>query len=260
MTKQKLLTPEREKRILQLLGESGNSITALSKELDVSEATIRRDLQSLEKQGKARRVHGGAVKIKKLDTEPLYRDKAILFADKKDHIAKLAVNLVNDSDIIYLDGGSTIVNFARHLTHKRNLTIVTNSLAAIAELLDSNHNLIFVGGEVRKLSRTVVGPLTNEIINKIQINKAFLGTFGFTIEQGISTTDANEAYTKEIIMKKANEVIVLSDSSKLGVPSFVTSGSIDDIDILVTDSGISAEFAEQLNEKNIEIVGANGDI
>ena len=134
------------------------------------------------------------------------------------------------------------------------MTIVTNSLAAIAELVKTEHNLIFIGGEVRKISRTVVGTLTNEIISKIQIDKAFLGTFGFTIEDGISTTDANEAYTKELVMKKANEVIVIADSSKLGIPSFVASGKISDIDILVTDKNIDAEFADQLKEKNIRLI------
>ncbi len=250
----KLLTSEREKIILNALSDTGNGISELSKKVNVSEATVRRDLQSLEQQGKVKRVHGGAVLVKKLEIEPLYTEKASQNALEKTYIANLALELINDSDTIYLDGGSTIVQLAKLLDKKNNLTIVTNSLAAIAELVKTEHNLIFIGGEVRKISRTVVGTLTNEIISKIQINKAFLGTFGFTIEDGISTTEANEAYTKELVMKKANEVIVIADSSKLGTPSFVASGKISDIDILITDKNIDAEFAEQLKEKNIRLI------
>ncbi len=250
--KTKLLGEERESFILDALVHSGNGICELSKLLEVSEATVRRDLQSLEKQGKVKRVHGGAVLVKKSNIEPLYTEKAAFNSLEKAYIAKLSLDLINDSDTIYLDGGSTVVQLAKLLDQKNNLTIITNSLAAIAELVKTGHRLIFIGGEVRKISRTVVGTLTNEIIKKLKIDKAFMGTLGFTIENGISTTDTNEAFTKELVMKKANEIIVLADSSKLGISSAVSSGKISDIDTLVTDKGISATYAEKL--ENIRII------
>jgi DeoR/GlpR family transcriptional regulator of sugar metabolism len=133
------------------------------------------------------------------------------------------------------------------------LTIVTNSIMAAAELMESPHRLILLGGEFRAISRTLVGPLTGQIVNSLNINKAFMGTIGFTVESGISTTDPNEAYTKELIMRHAAKVIILADSSKIGVPSFVTSGSLEDIDVLISDANISEKIVEELTEKGIEV-------
>ncbi|MCF6175179.1 MAG: DeoR/GlpR family DNA-binding transcription regulator [Victivallaceae bacterium] len=252
--KRKLLSPERENMILQALGEGIQTITELSEKLNVSEATVRRDLQSLELQGKAKRVHGGAVRTKFPRIEPLFNEKAGFQAEEKQIIADKALDFIDDDDTIYLDGGSTVLGLAKKLGGKKNLTIVTNSLMAAAELMESGHQLIMIGGEFRPLSRTVVGPLTARLIEPLAISKAFMGTIGFSLEDGISTTAPNEAYTKELVMRKAAKVIVLADSSKIGTPSLVTSGSLDDIDVLITDPGISAKAIKELQKKKIEVV------
>ncbi len=252
--KRKLLSPEREQLILQSLGENVRTIAELSEELEVSEATVRRDLQSLESQGKIKRVHGGAIRTKFPRTEPVFTEKASLHAAEKSRIAELALEFIEDSDTIYLDGGSTIQALAKLLHQRRNLTIVTNSLMAAADLMESGHKLVLVGGEFRPLSRTLVGPLTSHIINTIHIDKAFLGTIGFSADDGISTTDANEAYTKEQIMRRAGKVLLLVDSSKIGVPSFAVSGSLKDIDIIITDQGIAAKYVRQLEKLKIKVV------
>ena len=250
----KLLPQERETLILQALGAGMRTIVGLSEELGVSEATVRRDLDSLEDQGKVRRVHGGAMRVKFPRTEPVFDQKSALHSIEKKHIAEAALEFIEDGDTIYLDGGSTIAGLAKLLERRSNLTIVTNSLIAASSLMESSHHLILVGGEFRSLSRTMVGPLTAKIIESISISKAFMGTIGFTIEDGISTTDPNEAYTKEIVMNRAEKVFLLVDSSKIGTPSFAVSGRTDDIDVLITDPGISAEAVKALMEKSIEIV------
>jgi DeoR/GlpR family transcriptional regulator of sugar metabolism len=252
--KRKLLSAERERLILKALSDGTGSLTELSELLNVSEATVRRDLQSLEEQGKARRVHGGAVRVQFPRTEPIFAEKAAFHADEKDHIANLALDMIDDGDSIYLDGGSTVLTLARKLDQRKNLTIVTNSIMAAAELMESPHRLILLGGEFRAISRTLVGPLTAQIVNALNINKAFIGTIGFTVEDGISTTEPSEAYTKELIMRRAAKVIVLVDSSKIGVPSFATSGSLKDIDVVISDCNISEEVIEKLNEQDVEVV------
>ncbi len=252
--KRKLLSPERERLILQALGDGVRTITELSEKLGVSEATVRRDLQSLEEQGKAKRVHGGAVRNKFPRTEPIFDEKATFHAREKDVIAKAALTFIEDNDTIYLDGGSTVLNLAKRLDSKKNLTIVTNSMMAAAALMESDHKLILIGGEFRAISRTFVGPLTGKIISSLTINKAFLGTIGFSIQDGISTTDANEAYTKGLIMDRAEKVFVLVDSSKIGSPSFATSGTLSDIDILITDPGIPERALKELRKKNIQVI------
>ena len=253
-SKRKLLTPEREEIILSEPGEEAKTISELSGKLDVSEATVRRDLLSLEEQGKVKRVHGGAVKMKFPESEPVFKEKESIRPEEKERIAKLALGLINDKDTIYLDGGSTVLALAKMLGAKKGLTVVTNSLMAAAELMESGHNLIIVGGKFRPLSRTLVGPLTSKIIETLHVDKAFLGTIGFTIEDGISTTDADEAFTKELILKRADKTILLADSSKLGKKSFAVSGSVSDIDVVITDSSVPASISKELKKRGIDLL------
>lgn len=250
----KLLSIERERLILKLLGKGYTTITELSSKIGVSEATIRRDLDSLEGLEKVRRVHGGAVKVKDIESEPVFIEKASRNAEGKETIANLALSLIEDSDVIYLDGGSTIQELAKLLSQKNGLTIVTNSIMAVVELFETEHRLIVIGGEFRKLSRTTIGVLTEKILNSVNINKAFLGTIGFSDSKGISTTDTGEAFTKELVMKNANKVFVLADSTKIGVESFAVSGELSYMDALITDSEVDANFAKQLNKNNVEII------
>lgn len=257
IARRKLLTPEREQLILQLLGDKGMTIVGLSQEIGVSEATVRRDLDSLDTQGKVVRVHGGAMRAAFPRIEPGFSQKVSLHAGEKAAIAARAAELVSDAETIYLDGGSTVFGLARHLAGRQRLTIVTNSLTAAFELMDSPHRLILVGGECRPISRSLVGPLTAPVIEMLHIDKAFMGTIGFTVEEGASTTDPNEAFTKELVMKRATKVIVLADSSKIGVPAFARNGTIADIDILVTDRQLSRRHRKALEERGIEVLIAD---
>ena len=151
--------------------------------------------------------------------------------------------------------GNVGAELAAMLEARRGLTIVTNSLMAAATLMTQPHRLILVGGEFRALSRTLVGPLTASVIQGVHVQKAFMGTIGFTLEDGMSTTDPNEAFTKEQVLRRANQVFLLVDSSKLGVSSFSRSGALEDIDTLITDS-IGAEFKEQLEQRGVEVLTA----
>jgi len=249
----KLLSAERESLILQELGDNVCTITELGAKLNVSEATVRRDLQSLEEQGRVRRVHGGAVRTK-FSTEPIFTEKASLNEGEKTRIAELALGMIEDGDTIFLDGGSTVLALSKLLDRKKNLTVVTNSLMAAAELMESPHKLILVGGEFRALSRTFVGVLTDPIINMLRIKKAFLGTIGFSLDDGLSTTDPAEAHTKELVLRRSEKNIVLADSSKIGVSSFVASGSLADVQILITDPRIQARTAKELRKRKIEVI------
>ena len=252
----KLLSVERWEAILRLIDSGRTTLSELSEELRVSEATIRRDLSDLEKAGKVRRVRGGAVRSANFATEPMFLEKASRAAGAKRSIARAAFELIEDGDSIYLDGGSTIVELAKLLEGKRNLTVVTNSVMALSELLDSQHRVVALGGEFRQISRTFVGPLTAGILDNLNIDKAFLGTIGFTVEEGPSTTNADEAFTKELVTRRSRKVILLADSSKIGVPSFASSGKVEDIDTLVTEKPLGADDAEVLKEKGVEVIVA----
>jgi DeoR family fructose operon transcriptional repressor len=247
----------RHREILKLLSRSPElSVVEFSEQLGVSEATVRRDLHKLEAIGKLKRTHGGATLAGIFRSEPRFNDKQSLNPDAKDVIAMAALELIDDGDRIYLDGGSTLLALARLLDQRRALTIVTNSLIAAAELMDTEHRLILVGGEFRALSRTLVGPLTAPLINSLHVDKAFMGTIGFTLEQGMTTTEPSEAFVKEQVMHRANQVVLLADSNKIGVSSFARSGSLNDIDLLITEKA-TKDFQGSLDSFGIELIIAN---
>lgn len=250
----RLLTAEREEKILALLRQAtALSVPEIARDLGVSEATIRRDLQAMHERRLLQRVHGGATLRNPMRTEPLFADKESQHSEAKQRIAARALRLVEDHDILYLDGGSTCLMLARGLESKCELTVVTNSLMAAAALMASPHRLILVGGEFRALSRTLVGPLTASVIGSLHIDKAFMGTIGFTVAEGLTTTDPNEAFTKNQVMQRAGQVVLLADHSKLGVPSFARSGKVEDVDVLVTDQ-IDARLRRTLEQRGVEVI------
>lgn len=253
-TSHRMLTAEREQCILDLLKRSDAlTVSALSEQLEVSEATIRRDLQSLHERGLLERVHGGATLKAVGQPELLFSDKESKRSDEKKRIAAAALNLIKPHDTIYLDGGSTVLQLARLLEARSGLTVVTNSLMAASLLMESRHRLILTGGEFRALSRTLVGPLSSPILQSISVDKAFMGTMGLTLNDGMSTTDASEAFTKKQIMARSRQVILLADHSKFGVPSFVNSGALEDLQTVITDS-LSDEFKKRFGELGINLI------
>ncbi len=250
----KLLTPEREKLIIHELESGARTIRQLSSKLGVSSATVRRDLLSLEYKGKLERIHGGAVRKYEKNREPVFEEKENIHINQKKKIAEFASTILSKNEVIFLDGGSTILELAKKLKTRNDLTIVTNSIMALCALMDSGNNLILIGGKFRPISRTIVGPLSSKILNDINFTTSFIGTIGFNLEDGITTSDPDEAYTKEFVIKRSNKVILLADSSKLGTKSFVSSGHPNDIDILITDKGISANFAKKLSKIGVKII------
>ncbi len=251
----RLLTAEREQLILVLLHESDVlSVLSLSERLGVSEATVRRDLQNLQERGLLARFHGGATLKPLGQPELLFSDKEGKFSEEKKRIALSALSLIQAHDVIYLDGGSTVLHLARLLEQRSDLTIVTNSLMAASLLMESGHRLILTGGEFRVLSRTLVGPLSAPILQSIAVDKAFMGTMGLTLTDGLSTSDANEAFTKKQAMSRARQVILLADQSKFGVSSFVNSGRLADLNIVISNQ-ISPEFQKHFTELGIKFIG-----
>lgn len=228
----------------------------LSAALGVSQATVRRDLNALAADGRLRRVHGGAVALDQRLDEPHFDVKAAVAADEKARIATRAVELLSPGDTVYLDSGSTVLAVARLLHGWSRLTVVTNSLPVANELVGRGPRLIVVGGELRATSRALVGPLTRLVLETIHVDRALMGTFAFSLEDGLSTTDPSEAYTKGLVLARAGEVILLADSTKAGTRSFVQAGRLEDIDILVTDAGLDERAARALTRRGVRVVTA----
>lgn len=249
------LAPERHEHVCEILRQNGVvRVDELCAELNVSPATIRRDLEALEAQGRTKRVHGGAVNVDAPFSEPLFDDKAVIAGREKKKIAGAAYRLIQQNETIYLDGGSTILELA-HLLHDRSdLTVVTNSLRAAIELSGKGPELIMLGGQLRRRSQTLIGPLSRCLTSELHVDRAFMGTIGITLQEGMTTTDPSEAYTKTLMMKQANSVVLLTDSSKIGQVSFASSGRIEDLDVLITDSGATPRFLKSLQKQQLEVI------
>lgn len=228
-------------------------VNELCTDLGASPATIRRDLAEMERRGQTQRVHGGAVCVETRLEEPVFEDKTSLAQKEKQRIAEAALKLVQPTDSIFLDGGSTVLALARMLSETTGITVVTNSLTVVNALSGKGPHLIFVGGEFRRLSQTFVGSLTRHMIDHLHVDKAFMGTIGIADADGMTTTDPREAQTKELIMSHARQVIVLADSTKIGKVSFVKVGALAPGQVLITDSGAPGTELRKLKKKGIKV-------
>ena len=254
-TETKALAPQRWETLRTLIRDTGVvRVEDLWRRLGVSPATLRRDLAQLEQSGAIRRVHGGAVSTEARLEEPLFDDKASLAVAEKRRIAEAALALIEPDETIYLDGGSTVLELARLLRDRTNLTVVTNSLRAAHELAGRGPRLIVVGGELRRLSQTLVGPLTRRLLEGLHLDKAFMGTMGFALKEGLTTTDAGEAFTKELVLGQARRAILLADSSKAGKVAFARAGAWQSIQVLITDDRLDKSFGRELTNLGINLI------
>ena len=248
------LAPQRRERIRTMVRDGGVArVEDLRKTLKVSVATIRRDLEILEEEGKVRRVHGGAVSTESRLEEAVFENKTHLSASEKQRIAEEAYKLIEADEAIYLNGGSTTLFLARLLRDRKDLTLVTNSLQAAIELSDSGPRVILTGGELRRISQTMVGPLTSAVLEQVRVDKAFMGTMGMCLKHGLTTTDPNEAYSNDVISKQAGKVILLADSSKAEKVCFARFGDWDSVDLLISDKKLPQIFTKSLRKRGIKV-------
>ncbi|MBS4179549.1 DeoR/GlpR family DNA-binding transcription regulator [Lederbergia citrea] len=253
-----LLAEERKKIILEELDTQGKvQVLALAEQLQVSSETIRRDLDSLVKTEKIKRVYGGAVKISYDDGEPPYQERQIINRDAKMAIGKQASLLIEDGNTIFLDTGTTILEFARFIEGKRGLTIVTNSLPTASLLKESlsqglfRGKLIILGGEISPDQQSVSGYLCEEMLKNFHVDKAFLSVGGVSIQTGISDYDLNESVISKIATTQSKEVIVLADHSKIGVQSFSHIADLDMIDVIISDKKLPASWSAKLEQNEV---------
>ncbi len=251
------LAARRRQRLVLLVESRGAArLEELSTALGVSQATVRRDLNAVAAAGRLRRVHGGVVSVDQRADEPHFDVKAGAASAEKGRIAAAAVELLAPADTVYLDSGSTVLAVARLLHGWTRLTIVTNSLPVATELVGRGPRLIVVGGELRPTSRAIVGPLTRLLLDDLHLDRALMGTYALSLEDGLTTTDPAEAFTKELVLTRAREVILLADSTKMGTRSFVRAGRLADIDVLVTDTGIDERIARTLTRRGVRVIRA----
>jgi DeoR family transcriptional regulator, fructose operon transcriptional repressor len=252
-----LFVEERKQRILEHIATHRKAtVIELCDLFRVSSATIRNDLRDLEAEGLVVRTHGGAMTKSKTGLEPDMVARGVQNLDAKRAIAEAALGQVEDGDMIVLDTGSTVLELARRLDRKRDITVVTNDLV-IATLLEDHDSvkIVFLGGAVRKRFHcTVFHDLASRgLLSGLTVDKAFMGLNSFSLEKGASTPDIGHAETKKLMMSIAAKVVLLFDSSKMGRNSFAQFAAIDEVDTIVTDA-ISEADRKVLEDTGIEVI------
>jgi DeoR family transcriptional regulator of aga operon len=250
-------TVERRKSILNQINEAGQvMVHELSREFNVSEVTIRNDLGQLEKKSMLIRARGGAIKAGRgvgIDYRLSEKDK--LNYVEKSRIGKKAAQLINEGDTIIIDSGTTTLEVAKNLNHFNDLTVISNAINIISQLIHQNNmNLIIPGGYLRKNSLSLVGPLAEKNLQNLYVDKVFIGVDGFDTRHGIYTPNIEEAYFNEIMIKISREVIVVCDSSKFLRRSFAYICGIDKIHSVVTDNGIPDDDRKRLEDAGIAVI------
>jgi DeoR family fructose operon transcriptional repressor len=235
---------ERQQAMAELVTLRGRlSVNDLAEEYDVTTETVRRDLSALERLGLVRRVHGGAVpadKLRVIESALTERDSAN--TAQKQRIAEAALDLLPPQGaMVLIDAGSTTSRLAALLPRNHHLNVVTHAVPVAARLAGrADITLHLLPGRVRATTQAAVGSDTVAALGELRADVAFLGTNGITVEHGLTTPDLDEAATKRAITRSARQVVVLADSAKVGMESTVRFATIDQVDVLVTDSGLDA--------------------
>ena len=250
-------TVSRRKKILEHIKETGEVlVTRLSKEFDVSEVTIRNDLEHLEKKNLLVRARGGAIHTENLvGIDQRIAEKNKIHANEKAAIGKTASSLINDGDTIIIDSGTTTAEIVKHLDRVKHLNVITNALN-IANLLMAHPavNVIIPGGYLRQNAMSLVGPLAEKNLRNFFVDKVFLSTDGFDTKQGIFTPNIDEAHLNGIMIEITKEVILVTDSSKFKRKSLAFICGLDKIKKVVTDSGIQQDDKKRLEDAGIEVL------
>ena len=250
-----MTTYERRQSLLDILRKKpGLRVPELALSLDVSEGTVRNDLNALEEQGLLRRVHGGAV----LDQQAQFQNNSFVRRYQHNAAAKLAIAreaaaLVNDGDSILLDASTTAYYFAKAISERRRLRVITNGFEVARELAQNASNtVILIGGVVSNESSSVTGLLSEKIVEELHVQKAFFSCSGFTLERGLTEVHLGEAQLKRKGIESAHQLFALVDSSKFGKEDLTSFARPEKIKCLFTDSKLSSDWQDRLRQAGIE--------
>jgi len=250
-----VLNEERRRSILEMLNRDGRVLVAdLARQFRTSQVTIRKDLEILHSQGRAHRTHGGALPAQASALEdPTLTQKEKLHRKEKLQIATAAARMVKEDQVVILDSGTTTTAIARALREHQNLTIITNAVNIAAELAGSAFEVILTGGSLRKNSFSLVGPIAEETLHRLNADVLFLGVDGFDVHFGLSTPNLLEAKVNRAMMEVARLTVAVCDSSKFGRRSLSAIAPVSAIHQVITDHGIAKSDLAALKKAGIQV-------
>ncbi len=245
---------ERLEKILAMLEKEDRLVTKdLPKLLNTTTVTIRKDLALLEQRGLLKRTHGGAIKVKKLFKGQALNEKEKINLGQKRRIVKKAAQMIQEGDTILLDSGSTTSLIAKEIKGMKNITVITNAINIANDLVDSELEVILVGGSLIKDTSTLVGPLADETLRKISCDKLFMGVDGVDFNVGLTTPNILEAHTSRVMMSIAGEVILVVDETKFGRRSLGVISKLKDIDKIITTKVLSPKELEEFSMAKVTV-------
>jgi DeoR/GlpR family transcriptional regulator of sugar metabolism len=210
-------TPERQKQILSLLARQGRlSVAEIVAQFSISQATARRDLESLAAKGKAQRVHGGVIALEQAPPELPILERESEQAEEKSKIGRAAASLVGKNETVLLGSGTTVLEVARHLRNHESLTVITNSLPVLNILAGiKGITIISLGGMLRDSELSFIGHITEQALIEVRADKVFIGTRGVSLEHGLTNDYLPETLTDRALIKSGREIMIVADQPVL---------------------------------------------
>ena len=251
-----LLNTERQQQIAQFIRQHKRAtVVELSERFDVSEATIRRDLEKLDSEGEIQRAHGGAVAVERAAPEPPVVHRMVENEEEKRRIGRAAAQLVQDGDVIFLGSGTTTLEVARNLDDKKNLTVITNALNVVNQLAGKqNITVIVTGGLFRHSELSLIGHIAEQALKELRADKVIMGMRAISIEEGLTNDYLPETMTDRTIIQFTPEVILVADHSKFGKVSTALVAPVTSVHKIVTDAGTSPQVIADFRAKGIEVI------
>ena len=248
---------ERQSAIVQLVNERGTvSFTELQNHFpQVSGMTLRRDMEALDKRNELIRIHGGAKSINIMAQQNEgYGKRVIQNVEQKQGIAKVAVSMLHPDMAVYIDSGTTALELSKAFPDEPFL-IYTHGLHCAMELSRlEKPDLHLVGGRLSRLSLSIVGSNAVYCLDNINFDLVFLSAGGYTANRGFTCLGEEESYLRKAVIRRAEKVVMLMDSSKFGNVASYTLANLEDIDVLITDRGIDSRSLEEFRSHNIEVL------
>ncbi len=250
-----MLAIDRQRRILDLLHGTGSLRTIeTAAELGVTDETVRKDFELLEKRGELIRTHGGASRPDKIREELPFTERQAVRRDEKQSIARLAAGRIQANETIFLDASSTVLTLTGFLPDLP-LTILTNALNVFTALADRpNLDLICTGGLFDPKSRSFIGLTAEKSLQRYNIHRMFFSGNGLHLDRGASESNARQAAFKERVVATAEDVVFLADHSKLGQKAAFFFAEVADLSCVITDKAADQEFVSRLQSRGIEVL------
>lgn len=251
-----LSSVERQNQILQYIQQNRRmSIADICLKFTISEATARRDLETLDSQGKVQRVHGGAIATDQTPPEAPILHRRHEAAAEKIRIAEMAVSLIKEGETIFLGSGTTVLETARALRGRKKVTVITNSLPVINTLAGVDGiDVIVLGGMLRETELSFIGHITEQALAEVRADKVIIGIRAIDIEHGLTNEYLPETLTDRAILRSGREIIILADHTKFDRTATVLLAPLESIHTIVTGNETDSKIIEALQANNIKVI------